>query len=121
MQDHPRALRWQIAATLAISFALFTGAAPAQEEKLPPGAKVVRIEATPPAVTLKNPFDYAARAPALVNSLRRYNYQISETGATPVLQKITVQPASVAVYDSDISSVPHVPFQFRQIGKCCAL
>ena len=59
MQDHPRALRRTLAAALAISFVLFTGAAKAQEEKLPPGAKVVHIEATPPAVTLKNPFDYA--------------------------------------------------------------
>ncbi len=59
MQDHPRALRRHIAAALAIPFVLFTGAAVAQEEKLPAGAKVVRIEATPPAVTLKNPFDYA--------------------------------------------------------------
>ncbi|MBI1916416.1 MAG: DUF1553 domain-containing protein [Planctomycetes bacterium] len=59
MQDHPRAFCRHVAAALAITIALFTGAAVAQDEKLPPGAKVVRIEATPPAVTLKNPFDYA--------------------------------------------------------------
>src|SRR5262245_14302050 len=58
MQDHSRTPRRHIVAALATTLALFTGAAPAQEEKLPPGAKVVRIEATPTAITLKNPFDY---------------------------------------------------------------
>src|SRR4051794_15915043 len=40
--------------------AAFTGAARADApaETLPPGARLVRIEATPAAVALKNPFDY---------------------------------------------------------------
>jgi hypothetical protein len=59
MQDYSRTLNRHVAATLALTFALFSGAASAQEEKLPAGAKVVRLEAIPPAVTLKNPFDYA--------------------------------------------------------------
>src|SRR5262245_48564166 len=33
--------------------------AAAAQEKLPPGAKVVRLEARPAAVHLKQPFDYA--------------------------------------------------------------
>jgi hypothetical protein len=40
-----------------IAVALFTSAAGAQE-KLPPGAKVIKVEAQPAAVTLKGPFDY---------------------------------------------------------------
>ncbi len=47
--------RW-LAAVLGL--ALSAGAAGAQE-KLPPGAKVVRLEAAPTAVTLKHPFEYA--------------------------------------------------------------
>src|SRR5262245_42411211 len=59
MQDHSRAHRQPIAAALAITLALFTCAVSGEEEKLPAGAKVARIEGTPPAITLKNPFDYA--------------------------------------------------------------
>src|SRR5262249_47252132 len=59
MQDHSRVLHRHVASALAITLALFTGAASAQEEKLPTGARVVRIEAIPTAITLKNPFDYA--------------------------------------------------------------
>src|SRR5215475_4339379 len=58
MQDHPRVSPRYLAA-LALGFVLSTGAAVAQEEKLPAGTRVVRLEAIPPAVTLKNPFDYA--------------------------------------------------------------
>ena len=35
-----------------------SGLCAAAEEKLPPGAKLVRLEATPAVVTLKHPFDY---------------------------------------------------------------
>jgi hypothetical protein len=59
MQDHSRVLHRHVAAALAITLTLFTGAVSAQEEKLPTGARVVRIEAIPSALTLKNPFDYA--------------------------------------------------------------
>ena len=58
MQDHPRASHQHVAAALAITLALFTGAAPAQEEKLPPGAKVVRLETLPQSIDLKHRFDY---------------------------------------------------------------
>src|SRR6516164_2863045 len=47
---------------LTLSFAvLMTAPAAAQEkqEKLPPGAKLVKLEARPTAVSLKQPFDYA--------------------------------------------------------------
>src|SRR5262245_34279766 len=59
MQDHFRTHRRHVAAVFAITLALFTGTTSAQEEKLPAGVKLVRIEAIPLSVTLKNPFDYA--------------------------------------------------------------
>src|SRR5688572_16645541 len=46
---------WILAALLVT--ALATGAQ--AQEKLPPGAKVVKVEAQPAAVTLKHRFDYA--------------------------------------------------------------
>ena len=49
---------WRLAAALGLTFALFTGAARGQE-KLPPGARVVGLEATPAAINLGQPFDYA--------------------------------------------------------------
>src|SRR5581483_7192790 len=44
--------------TGVIAAALFSPAARAQSEQLPPGLKVVKVEAQPAVVTLKGPFDY---------------------------------------------------------------
>ena len=38
--------------------ALLIGIAASAQEKLPPGAQVVRLEATPAEITLKHPYDY---------------------------------------------------------------
>jgi Protein of unknown function (DUF1553)/Protein of unknown function (DUF1549)/Bacterial Ig-like domain (group 2) len=43
---------------LALAGLLASGSAVRAQEKLPPGAKVVRVEAVPAAVELKHPFDY---------------------------------------------------------------
>ncbi|HJT78473.1 MAG TPA: DUF1549 domain-containing protein [Gemmataceae bacterium] len=49
--------RWQ-RWSVALVAALVLGGAAGAQEKLPPGAKLVRIEATPPSITLTNPYDY---------------------------------------------------------------
>ena len=53
MQPHRRT-----SVALGVVLALFAGAVHAQE-KLPPGARVVRLEAFPASIALKQPFDYA--------------------------------------------------------------
>jgi Protein of unknown function (DUF1553)/Protein of unknown function (DUF1549) len=45
--------------TWTLAALLLTAGAVAAQDKLPPGAKVVKIEATPASITLKSPFEYA--------------------------------------------------------------
>ncbi len=54
-RTHPS---FRIAGVLTLAAALTTTAAAPAQEKLPPGAKVVRLEAYPKSVELKHPFDY---------------------------------------------------------------
>ena len=53
--------RWLIALSVAatLTTAARTQTPAAENEKLPPGAKLVRIEAAPARIALKGPFDYA--------------------------------------------------------------
>jgi len=45
-------------ATLSILAVMFTSAPSYSQEKLPPGAKLAKVEVTPPAIELKTPFEY---------------------------------------------------------------
>jgi hypothetical protein len=52
--------KWLLAAAvLGLALAPAVRAQTPAEEKLPPGAKVVKVEASPASVTLKHPFDYS--------------------------------------------------------------
>jgi hypothetical protein len=51
-------LHSKLSAAALLSAVLLLGPAALAQEKLPPGTKVVKVEAQPAAVTLKGPFDY---------------------------------------------------------------
>src|SRR5579862_3108815 len=57
-QHHQRTLNMKRLATLSILSALLIPAAAFAQEKLPPSAKLVKLEFAPAAIELKTPFEY---------------------------------------------------------------
>src|SRR5262245_35650876 len=82
-----------VAATLGMALAFAPQAR--AEEKLPPGAKLVRIEAQPPAVHLKHAFDYSQLVfTGVLDSGERLDVTRMVKGEAPVAA-VTVSPTGL--------------------------
>src|SRR5438309_47258 len=83
----------RLTAVLALAAALTTTAAAPAQEKLPPGAKVVRLEVFPKTIDLKHPFDYRqVLLTAVLQSGDRIDVTRTARAAAPAaLVKVTPQ------------------------------